>query len=133
MKAAPLLRAWLVRVQTQGVVLHTRHRWVGWQDGDALGFDTPEGRLQVRARAVVLALGGGSWARLGSDGAWLPLLEQRGVEVAVLKPSNCGFDVGLDGAASGGQIDRREFMAELLGASPQPRSEEHTSELQSPC
>ncbi len=120
MKAAPLLRAWLVRVQTQGVVLHTRHRWVGWQDGDALGFDTPEGRLQVRARAVVLALGGGSWARLGSDGAWLPLLEQRGVEVAVLKPSNCGFDVGLDGAASGGQIDRREFMAELLGASPQP-------------
>jgi len=120
MKAAPLLRAWLVRLQTQGVVLHTRHRWLGWQDGDALGFDTPEGRLRVRAKAVVLALGGGSWARLGSDGAWMPWLEQRGVEVAALKPSNCGFDVGLGDAAPGGQIDRREFMAELLGASPQP-------------
>jgi uncharacterized flavoprotein (TIGR03862 family) len=69
---------------------------------------------------VVLALGGGSWARLGSDGAWLPWLEQRGVDVAALRPANCGFDVGLAGAASGGQIDRREFMAELLGASPQP-------------
>src|SRR5476651_2204177 len=92
MKAAPLLRAWLHRLREAGVRFHMRHRWLGWRD-DALRFATPDGELTVRADAVVLALGGGSWARLGSDGAWLPLLRERGIEVAPLAPANCGFDV----------------------------------------
>ena len=92
MKAAPLLRAWLHRLRESGVQFHMRHRWLGWRD-DELVFNTADGELLVRADAVVLALGGGSWARLGSDAAWLPLLEARGVEVAPLVPANCGFDV----------------------------------------
>jgi uncharacterized flavoprotein (TIGR03862 family) len=107
MKAAPLLRAWLHRLRESGIRFHMRHRWLGWQDG-ALRFAAPtdgkgevEGddaasatrELLVRPDAVVLALGGGSWARLGSDGAWLPLLAARGVDVAPLAPANCGFDV----------------------------------------
>ncbi|MEJ7808652.1 MAG: TIGR03862 family flavoprotein, partial [Telluria sp.] len=91
MKAAPLLRAWLHRLREGGVQLHMRHRWLGWEQ-DGLRFDTPDGALRVEADAVVLALGGASWARLGSDGAWVPLLEQRAVPVAPLRPSNCGFD-----------------------------------------
>jgi uncharacterized flavoprotein (TIGR03862 family) len=92
MKAAPLLRAWLHRLRDGGVRFHMRHRWMGWRD-DALVLAAPEGELLVRADAVVLALGGASWARLGSDGAWLPLLAARGVEVAPLVAANCGFDV----------------------------------------
>jgi uncharacterized flavoprotein (TIGR03862 family) len=92
MKAAPLLRAWLHRLRESGVQFHMRHRWLGWR-GDALLLRTPDGELLVRADAAVLALGGGSWARLGSDGAWLPLLAARGVGVAPLVPANCGFDV----------------------------------------
>lgn len=92
MKAAPLLRAWLHRLREDGVRFHMRHRWLGWRDG-ALLFGTPDGELPVRPDAVVLALGGGSWARLGSDGAWVPLLAARGVDVAPLAPANCGFDV----------------------------------------
>ncbi|MFS2002315.1 TIGR03862 family flavoprotein [Duganella sp. CT11-25] len=92
MKAAPLLRAWLHRLRENGVQFHQRHRWLGWRE-DALVFGTPDGELTARADAVVLALGGGSWARLGSDGAWLPLLAARGVEVAPLVAANCGFDV----------------------------------------
>ena len=91
MKAAPLLRAWLHRLRESGVRLHTRHRWQGWRDG-ALVFATPEGETLVAAEATILALGGASWARLGSDGAWVPLLQALGVEVAPLLPSNCGFD-----------------------------------------
>lgn len=93
MKAAPLLRAWLHRLREAGVQFHMRHRWTGWSADGALTFATPHGAQQVRADAVVLALGGASWARLGSDGAWVPLLEQHGVEVAPLVPANCGFDV----------------------------------------
>jgi len=93
MKAAPLLRAWLHRLRSAGVHVHTRHRWTGWTDEGALKFDTAAGELVHRADATVLALGGASWARLGSDGAWLPRLAQRGVEVAPLQPSNCGFDI----------------------------------------
>ena len=93
MKAAPLLRAWLQRLRDGGVRLHMRHRWHGW-DGDQLRFATPDGELMVQADAVVLALGGGSWKRLGSDGAWVPLLQQRGVAVDPLQPTNCGFDTG---------------------------------------
>jgi uncharacterized flavoprotein (TIGR03862 family) len=93
MKAAPLLRAWLHRLREAGVRFHVRHRWLGWDDPGALRFSTLAGEQVVQADAVVLALGGGSWARLGSDGAWVPLLAQRGIGVAPLLPSNCGFDV----------------------------------------
>ena len=99
MKAAPLLRAWLHRLrhpaQGQGVQFHMRHRWTGWEDGAPanLRFDSPHGPVRVQAGAVLLALGGGSWARLGSNGAWVPMLAARGVAVAPLLPSNCGFDV----------------------------------------
>ena len=93
MKAAPLLRAWLHRLREAGVRFHVRHRWLGWDGTGALRFATPRGELAVQTDAVVLALGGGSWAKLGSDGAWVPLLAQRGVEVAPLLPANCGFDV----------------------------------------
>jgi uncharacterized flavoprotein (TIGR03862 family) len=93
MKAAPLLRAWLKRLREQGVRIHTRHRWLGWTDDGALRLAHAEGELHARPSATLLALGGGSWARLGSDGAWVPLLTQRGVSVAPLRPSNCGFEV----------------------------------------
>lgn len=93
MKAAPLLRAWLRRLRLLGVRFHMRHRWTGWTEEGALAFSTPEGEKAVRADAVVMALGGGSWARLGSDGAWVPRLEAQGLRVAPLQPSNCGFDV----------------------------------------
>ena len=100
MKAAPLLRAWLHRLRQTGVGFHVRHRWLGWV-GDALGFETPEGMNSVRADAVVLALGGGSWSRFGSDGAWVPILAGRDIPVAPLKPANCGFDVGWSEHFSG--------------------------------
>ncbi|WP_137887404.1 TIGR03862 family flavoprotein [Pseudomonas sp. 2FE] len=93
MKAAPLLRAWLKRLREHGVNLHTRRRWLGWNEQGELRIAGPEGEQAIRADAVLLALGGGSWARLGSDGAWVPLLEQRGVQLAPLQPSNCGFEV----------------------------------------
>lgn len=97
MKAAPLLRAWLARLRGQGVRFHMRHRWLGWRDdapgAQALRFDTPAGPVCHAADAVVLALGGGSWAKLGSDGAWAPGLQALGVPVAPLRPANCGFDV----------------------------------------
>jgi uncharacterized flavoprotein (TIGR03862 family) len=96
MKAAPLLRAWLHRLKEAGVQFHMRHKWVGW-DGTAgtrhaLRFATSEGELTVNADAVVLAPGGASWPRLGSDAAWVALLGERGVPVAPLRPANCGFD-----------------------------------------
>jgi uncharacterized flavoprotein (TIGR03862 family) len=100
MKAAPLLRAWLHQLRAAGVRFHMRHRWLGWSDSGSgsaehdLQFATPTGNVTVHADAVVLALGGGSWARLGSDGAWVPVLQQQGVSVKPLLPSNCGFDVG---------------------------------------
>ena len=92
MKAAPLLRAWLHRLRASGVRFHMRHRWQGWDETGQLRFDTPEGPTCMAAAAQVLALGGGSWARLGSDGAWVPVLQAAGVEVSPLQPSNCGFD-----------------------------------------
>ena len=94
MKAAPLLRAWLRRLRADGVVFHMRHRWLGWTDEGALRFMTPGGETAVSANATILALGGGSWPKLGSDGGWVPLLQARGIAVAPLKPANCGFDVG---------------------------------------
>ena len=94
LKAAPLLRAWLRRLRQTGVRFHMRHRWSGWDEQGALRFSTPEGHLSVQADAVVLALGGGSWPKLGSDGGWVPLLAGRGIYIAPLQPANCGFDVG---------------------------------------
>jgi len=96
MKAAPLLRAWLQRLRGTGVRFHMRHRWSGWTPAGAgrigLSFATPQGAQQQQVQAVVLALGGGSWARLGSDGKWFALLEQAGIALAPLRPANCGFD-----------------------------------------
>jgi uncharacterized flavoprotein (TIGR03862 family) len=93
LKAAPLLRAWLSRLRKAGVRFHVRHRWGGWTEQGALRFSTPQGARFVLADAVVLALGGGSWPKLGSDAAWVPLLRERGVRIAPLRPANCGFDV----------------------------------------
>ncbi len=93
MKAAPLLRAWLRRLESQSVRLATRHRWLGWTEAGGLRFETAGGWAERHPPATVLALGGASWPRMGSDGAWLPYLRQRGVEVASLRPSNCGVDV----------------------------------------
>jgi uncharacterized flavoprotein (TIGR03862 family) len=93
LKAAPLLRSWLRRLRHGGVTFHMRHRWNGWDERGALCFATPEGTLSVQADAVVLALGGGSWPQLGSDGAWVRVLAGRGVPVEPLRPANCGFDV----------------------------------------
>ena len=110
MKAAPLLRAWLTRLRHPDngppVKFFMRHRWTGWQPPEVsasepgnvaaptrLDFETPQGPIQVQADAVVLALGGGSWVRLGSNGAWVPWLQAKGVAVAPLLPANCGFDV----------------------------------------
>lgn len=92
MKASPLLRAWLERLDTLGVERLTRHRWLGWDDGMAL-FETPEGRTSCAAGATVLALGGASWARLGSDGAWRDILRDVGVAVAPFSPSNAALCV----------------------------------------
>lgn len=94
MKAAPLLRAWLRRLREAGVTFHMRHRWLGWNDDGSLRFATRNGKVQVQAAASVLALGGASWPKLGSDGGWVPLLAERGVTIAPLRPANCGFDVG---------------------------------------
>jgi len=98
MKAAPLLRAWLQRLRAGGVRFHVRRRWCGWERARAQGYRlcyaTPEGREERNADAVVLALGGASWARLGSDGRWFDVLQAAGVALAPFRPANCGFDVG---------------------------------------
>ncbi|MEO5698341.1 MAG: TIGR03862 family flavoprotein [Burkholderiaceae bacterium] len=123
LKAAPLLRAWLHRLREAGVAFHMRHRWLGWGAGAGssrhrLVFAAPGGEIEVEADAVVLALGGGSWARLGSDAAWLPLLAARGVDIAPLQPSNCGFEVariGTDGRLSTGWS---EFFRDRFAGRP---------------
>jgi len=92
-KAAPLLRGWVRRLREQGVAFHVHHRWTGWGDAGALRFETPQGEVRAAPDAVLLALGGGSWPELGSDGAWVPWLAARGVGLAPLRPANCGFEV----------------------------------------
>jgi uncharacterized flavoprotein (TIGR03862 family) len=103
MKAAPLLRAWLHRLRSKGVQFHMRHRWTGWADNGDLQFEkrssagaAPE-HIAVQAKATVLALGGASWQRLGSDGAWVPWLRAKGVDIAELQSANCGFNVTVNG------------------------------------
>ncbi|NLF55561.1 MAG: TIGR03862 family flavoprotein [Thauera phenolivorans] len=118
MKAAPLLRAWLARLRAAGVRFAVRHRWLGWADEAAgalqrLRFATPDGERIVEAEAVLLALGGGSWAKLGSDGAWVPLLRAAGAEVVALQPANCGFDVAAGGEAGAGWS--AHFLARFRG------------------
>ena len=93
LKAAPLLRGWVRRLRESGVRFHAQHRWNGWHDSGALRFETPAGETLVKADALVLALGGGSWPQLGSDGAWQSWLGAKGVDLVPLKPSNCGFDI----------------------------------------
>ncbi len=130
MKAAPLLRAWQKRLRDTGVRFHLRHRWQGWDRGGGLRFATPAGESSVRADATVLALGGGSWSKLGSDGAWMPLLAGRGVQLNPLLPANCGFDTAWSGhfrerfagepvksvvANSGTQQQRGEFIVTADG------------------
>ncbi|PYB72565.1 TIGR03862 family flavoprotein [Rhizobium wuzhouense] len=100
MKASPLLRAWLKRLEGLGVTILTRHRWIGF-DKDALLFETPEGPKQVIADATLLALGGASWPKLGSDAAWVPLLANEGVAIAPLRPANCGFDCDFSESFNG--------------------------------
>jgi uncharacterized flavoprotein (TIGR03862 family) len=92
MKASPLLRAWLRRLDAAGVRFALRHQWTGW-DGERLTFVAPTGAVTIETDATVLALGGASWPRLGSDGGWADLLTHAGVQVSPLKPANCGFRV----------------------------------------
>jgi len=92
-KASPLLRAWLRRLDTMGVQFALRHRWIGWDENGRLLFQTPEGPRVVDAGATVLALGGASWPRLGSDGSWVAMLAAKGVKISPLRPANSGFTV----------------------------------------
>jgi len=92
-KASPLLRAWLRRLDSQGVQLALRHRWTGWDGQGRLLFETQQGHRAIDADAVVLALGGASWPRLGSDGAWTNILANKGVTITKFRPANCGFTV----------------------------------------
>ncbi len=92
MKASPLLRAWMLRLNDKGLIFKTKYRWTGFE-GQAVQFETPNGPEVILADAVVLALGGASWARLGSDGAWAPILVKQGIEIAPFLPANVGFSV----------------------------------------
>jgi uncharacterized flavoprotein (TIGR03862 family) len=92
MKTSPLLRAWLGRLRAAGVVFRPRHRWTGWDNG-RLHFEGPDGPISIAPQAAVLALGGASWPRLGSDGDWADKLQNAGVAIAPLRPANCGFIV----------------------------------------
>ena len=116
MRAAPLLRAWLHRLREAGVRFHMRHRWLGWNGAGAMRFDTPEGEVAVTPQATLLALGGGSWSRLGSNGAWYPWLQARGVDLAPLQAANCGFDVAPTGAGRSGWSDflRQKFAGQPI-------------------
>ncbi|MCA7023969.1 MULTISPECIES: TIGR03862 family flavoprotein [Stenotrophomonas] len=96
-KAAPLLRGWVRRLKEQGVRFHVQHRWLGWNGDGSLRLQCGEDEIAVTADATVLALGGGSWPELGSDGAWVQALHARGVDVAPLQPANCGFDLDWSG------------------------------------
>ena len=132
LKAAPLLRAWLQRLRASGVQFFMRHKWLGWADEGALPddlpgalrFAAPSGEVLVEADAVLLALGGGSWARLGSDGAWVDILSARGIKTVRLQASNCGFDIAATRAevsAADPLETRREFLKDLIGQGDAPK------------
>ncbi|MGV8843838.1 MAG: TIGR03862 family flavoprotein [Pseudomonas sp.] len=120
MKAAPLLRAWLRRLRDAGVQIHTRHLWLGWNADGSLKLQGPDGEISVGGEAVLLTLGGGSWARLGSDGAWVPLLQARGVTVAALQPSNCGFEVAAWSAFFQEKFAGAPVKSTAIGLGQQP-------------
>lgn len=109
-KASPLLRLWLRRLESLGVTLKPRHHWQGWSETGCLRFMTPAGAVDVTSDGVLLALGGASWPRLGSDGGWVALLEAKGVDVAALQPANCGFEVAWS-----------EFMQQRFAGTPLKR------------
>ncbi|MBB5574344.1 MULTISPECIES: TIGR03862 family flavoprotein [Rhizobium] len=109
MKASPLLRAWLGRLEAQGVKVLTRHRWSGFAEG-GFAFETPEGRTIVQCDAALLALGGASYPRLGSDAAWTTRLRDKGVDIGDFEPANCGFDVAWRA------VFRERFAGEPLKA-----------------
>ncbi|MCE4554625.1 NAD(P)/FAD-dependent oxidoreductase [Roseateles cellulosilyticus] len=132
LKAAPLLRAWLHRLRAGGVKFAMRHRWTGWADDGALRFDTPDGERLVRPRATLLALGGASWPQLGSDGAWAPWLQARGVDIAPLRPANCGFDVGPTAAHAGSPGWSERFAGEFAGQPVKPAALEADGFAQRP-
>jgi uncharacterized flavoprotein (TIGR03862 family) len=94
LKASPLLRAWLKRLESLGVTLKLRHRWSGWDSDNRLQFQTPDGERAVAADATIMALGGASWPRLGSDGAWVEAFADKGVAISSMQPANCGFAIG---------------------------------------
>ena len=108
LKASPLLRAWLRRLDAMGVSFSMRHRWIGLDDSGRVSFQTPDGQRVIAADATVLALGGASWPRLGSDGSWTETLRARGASISPLKPSNCGFTVNWS------DIFRERFEGEPL-------------------
>ena len=93
MQAAPLLKAWRERLITQGVTFHFGHRWLGWDENHVLRFETAKGEILAEADGVILTLGGGSWQKTGSTGAWVNILQERGIPIQPLKPSNCGFNI----------------------------------------
>ncbi len=93
MQAAPLLKAWRERLIAQSVTFHFQHRWLGWDENYALRFETADGEILAEADGVILALGGGSWPKTGSTGAWVTILQERGIPIQPLKPANCGFNI----------------------------------------
>ncbi|MGA6536970.1 TIGR03862 family flavoprotein [Stenotrophomonas sp. NPDC101269] len=123
-KAAPLLRGWVRRLKEQGVRLHVQHRWTGWDANGDLCFDTADGTHTVTADAVVLAMGGGSWPQLGSDGAWRAPMAARGIDIAPLKPANCGFDLDWTAYFSERQAGAplKPVVAHWIDLHGQPRS-----------
>ncbi len=92
MKAAPLLRAWIRELKAQGMSVHVRHKWLGWDDDGTLRFEAPDGKKFVKPQATILALGGASWPQLGSDAGWVSHVKDQGIEVVPFEPANCGFD-----------------------------------------
>lgn len=123
-KAAPLLRGWVRRLREQGVRLHVQHRWTGWDANGDLCFDTADGTHTVTADAVVLAMGGGSWPQLGSDGAWTAPMAARGIDIVPLKPANCGFDLDWTAYFSERQAGAplKPVVAHWIDLHGQPRS-----------
>ncbi len=92
LKAAPLLRGWVRRLRENGVRFHMHHRCIGWNEKNELCFETPDGNKTLSPHACIFAMGGGSWAKLGSDGQWVPWLRKAGIQISDLKASNCGFE-----------------------------------------
>ena len=120
-KAAPLLRGWVRRLRRQGVIFHLHHRWLGWQEDGKLRFAGPDGEIPAPAAATVLALGGGSWARLGSDGRWTDILAESGIEIVPLTASNCGYQLTWSGhfrQRFAGQPLKAVALALLDGSDP---------------